>query len=50
MREVPLFLIRPGMAGAGNTQEVVSQLQVAPTVCKLLDVEIPETMKAAPLV
>jgi predicted AlkP superfamily pyrophosphatase or phosphodiesterase len=50
MREVPLFLIRPGMAGAGNTQEVVSQLQIAPTICKLLDVEIPETMKAVPIV
>jgi len=29
---------------------VISQLQIAPTICKLLGVEIPETMKAAALV
>jgi predicted AlkP superfamily pyrophosphatase or phosphodiesterase len=45
VRDVPLFLIRPDVAGRGDTGEVVSQLQIAPTVCKLLGVPIPETMK-----
>lgn len=50
VREVPLYLIRPGNAGQGDTHEMVSQLQIAPTVCKILGVEIPKTMKAAALV
>ena len=50
MREVPLYLIRRGLPGLGNTGLTVSQLQVAPTLCKLLDLEIPGTMKAAALV
>lgn len=45
VREVPLFMIRPGYPGKGDTGEVVSQLQLAPTICKLLGVSIPETMK-----
>jgi len=50
VREVPLFLIRPGVPGEGNTGEVISQLQIAPTVCKLLGVPIPETMKQPAIV
>jgi len=50
VREVPLFLIQPDVLGEGDTGEVVSQLQIAPTVCKLLDVPIPETMKRSPIV
>jgi arylsulfatase A-like enzyme len=50
VREVPLVLIRPGVTGRGDTHEQVSQLQVAPTVCKLLEMDIPATMKAAALV
>lgn len=50
VREVPLYLIRPNIAGKGDTQEVLSQLQIAPTICKLLDVAIPETMKRAAVV
>ena len=50
MREVPLYLIRPGLPGLGRTGLTVSQLQIAPTLCKLLDVEIPNTMKAVALV
>ncbi len=50
VREVPLYLIRPNRAGKGDTQEVISQLQIAPTICKLLDVTIPETMKQAAIV
>ena len=50
VREVPLFMIRPDVSGKGDTGEIVSQLQIAPTVCKLLDVPIPETMKRSPIV
>ncbi len=49
-REVPLYLILPAAAGKGDTHEVVSQLQIAPTICKLLELEIPKTMKAVALV
>jgi len=47
---VPLYLIRPGVPGAGDTGEVISQLQIAPTVCKLLGVPIPDTMKQEPVI
>jgi predicted AlkP superfamily pyrophosphatase or phosphodiesterase len=50
VREVPLYLIQPGIIGKGDTQETVSQLQIAPTICKMLGITIPTTMKAAPLV
>lgn len=50
VREVPLYLIKPAATGKGDTHEVVSQLQIAPTICKLLEIEIPKTMKAAALV
>ena len=50
MREVPLYLIRPGVPGKGDTGDVVSHLQIAPTVCKLLGIPIPETMTRAPIV
>jgi predicted AlkP superfamily pyrophosphatase or phosphodiesterase len=48
-RDVPLFIIRPGVEGRGDTGEVVSHLQIAPTVLKLLEVPIPETMRYPPL-
>ncbi len=50
VREVPLFLIRPGIPGEGDTGKVVSQLRIAPTVCNLLGIPIPETMKQPPIV
>jgi len=50
VREVPLFLIRPEVPGKGDTGEVISQMQIAPTVCKLIGVPIPETMKRQPIV
>ena len=50
VREVPLYLLRPGIQGKGDTGEVLSQLQIAPTVCKLLGVPIPESMKAPAVV
>lgn len=49
-REVPLFIMQPGINGKGNTGEVYSQLHLAPTICKLLNIPIPNTMKASSLV
>ena len=49
-REVPLFIIQPGIPGKGNTVEVYSQLCLAPTICRLLNIPIPETMKATPII
>ena len=56
-RDVPFFAIPPkGNAlneskgqGRGDTGETISHLQIAPTILKLLDVPIPETMKRKPL-
>jgi arylsulfatase A-like enzyme len=50
VREVPLFVIQPGIAGKGDSGTTISQLQIAPTICKLLGIPVPETMKAAALV
>jgi len=50
VREVPLFLIRPNGEGRGDTKEKVSQLQIAPTICKMLDIPIPETMRYSPVI
>lgn len=48
-REVPLFCIQPNVKGRGDTGQVISHLQIAPTILKLLDVPIPDTMKQMPL-
>ena len=48
MRQVPLYLIGPDGQGQGDTGMTLSQLQIAPTVCHLLGLPIPETMKQAP--
>lgn len=45
VREVPLYFIRPGIPGSGDTQETISQLQIAPTVCELLELSIPSSMR-----
>jgi len=50
MRNVPLFLIMSNRSGQGDTGQLVSQLQIAPTICKLLGLQIPETMRHSPLV
>ena len=50
VREVPLYLIRLGETDKGDTHVMVSKLQIAATICKILEVEIPKTMKAAALV
>jgi predicted AlkP superfamily pyrophosphatase or phosphodiesterase len=49
-RDVPLYLIRPDMQGAGDTGKVISQLALAPTICTLLGIPIPETMKSPSIV
>jgi predicted AlkP superfamily pyrophosphatase or phosphodiesterase len=46
VRDVPLYLIRPGQTGLGLVEPPVSMLQIAPTICQLLGIPIPETMKA----
>ena len=46
MREVPLYMIRKDFAGLGDAGQVLSQLQIAPTICKLLGIPVPQTMKA----
>ena len=56
-RTVPFFVVQPNGAalsesqgqGRGETGEVISHLQIAPTILKLLDVPIPETMTQIPL-
>lgn len=48
-RDVPLFLIQPEVEGRGDTGELASHLQIAPTILNLLKIEIPETMKRQPL-
>jgi predicted AlkP superfamily pyrophosphatase or phosphodiesterase len=48
-REVPLFIIRSDGQARGDTIETISQLQIAPTILKLLDVPIPPSMKMNPL-
>lgn len=50
VREVPLYLLGPEIQGKGDTSEVLSQLQVAPTVCTLLGLPIPSTMQAASVI
>jgi predicted AlkP superfamily pyrophosphatase or phosphodiesterase len=49
-REVPFFIIQRDGQGKGNTDEVVSQLQLAPTILKLLGLSIPHTMEYPPLI
>lgn len=49
-REVPFFIVQPGIKGKGDTGEVLSQLMLAPTICKLLGIPIPETMKSPPII
>jgi len=48
-RDVPLFIIQPNFKGRGDAEEVVSHLQIAPSILNLLEVPIPKTMKYQPL-
>lgn len=49
VRHVPLYVIRPDGTGRGDTHQQVPQLAMAPTVCALLEIPIPPTMKAGPI-
>jgi len=49
-RELPLYLILAEENGQGDTGKTLSQLQIAPTICKLLDISIPETMKSPSII
>jgi predicted AlkP superfamily pyrophosphatase or phosphodiesterase len=48
-RDVPFYVIQPSRSGGGDTGEVISHLQIAPTILNLLNIPIPETMKENPL-
>jgi predicted AlkP superfamily pyrophosphatase or phosphodiesterase len=48
-RNVPLYVISSTGAGRGVLAARPSQLQLAPTLCRLLGVPIPSTMKSPPL-
>lgn len=48
VRNVPLYAVRPDGAGRGNRAEVLSHLQVAPTLCAALGLDPEPTMKAEP--
>lgn len=49
MRDVPLYIVHPVLPGKGDTSQVVSHLQIAPTILSLLNIPIPATMKAPPI-
>jgi len=49
VRNVPLYAIPADGHGSGLQAEVISQLQVAPTICRRLGLDIPETMGSQPL-
>ena len=44
VRHVPLYIVKPGEKGEDHREEVISQLQIAPTLCRLLGIPIPSTM------
>jgi len=48
-REVPLFIITPDGQGKGDTGEIASHLNIAPTILNRLDIPIPSSMKMKPL-
>ncbi len=49
VRNVPLYLLRPGVQASGEPHQPVSQLQIAPTILKIMNLPVPETMKSAPI-
>lgn len=49
LREVPFYYINSEEKQKGETKETHSQLQIAPTICKLIGLPIPETMKSPPI-
>jgi len=49
VREVPLFIVHPKRSGVGVVPSTISMLQIAPTICTLLGLALPDTMKMPPL-
>ncbi len=50
VRNVPIYAVPRDGSGRGVQPELLSHLQVAPTICKELGVAVPATMKASPFV
>lgn len=52
VRHVPLYFVPANndYKMSGDTGQTISQLQIAPTICNLLDIPVAETMKLSPLV
>jgi len=48
VRNVPLYTIPADGKGGGHRDEVLSHLQVAPTICAALGLDVPKTMQAVP--
>jgi predicted AlkP superfamily pyrophosphatase or phosphodiesterase len=48
-RTVPFFVIQPNGQGRGETDKIISHLQIAPTILSLLNIPIPDSMKQKPL-
>ncbi|MCP3976257.1 MAG: alkaline phosphatase family protein [bacterium] len=48
VRDVPMYCIRPNGGGNGVQPDVLSHLQVAPTLCHALGIEPAPTMRAEP--
>jgi len=44
-----LYVIPAEEVGLGDTRTQISQLRLAPTLCHLLEIPIPSTMKHPPL-
>ncbi|MBN4059409.1 alkaline phosphatase family protein [Dehalococcoides mccartyi] len=49
VRVVPLYFVPPTGKGFGDTGATVSHLSVAPTICQIIDIPIPVSMKAPTL-
>jgi len=49
VRHVPLYLISHHIPGKGHASVSISMLQIAPTICQLMNLSIPGTMKAPPI-
>ncbi len=49
VRDVPLYIFQPDRKGLGALSERPNHLSIAPTVLKILELPIPDTMKASPL-
>lgn len=45
VRRVPMYLIRPGVEASGEQNLPISQLQIAPTILKLMGLPVPSSMR-----